>query len=875
MQIIKDGQCFILDKNIVQKEYLCIKDGLCNVYLSKISNGKPLGKRYFLFELHSKDIIFSLPTVDDWAIIVVPIMDTLLDDTPILDDTSLILKKKTMFKAMASSLQWSKFQIDSFVNSFSNSTLQDFLNEYTSNVIDLVEKSNNKRLQNNKISLEKNKNIYYKSFDVLSNVLKNKREKELSLNNTDSIEDNLFKVCKMITQYLKMQIKVPLYLDKGFKVNNPLEEIAFASHFRVRKVTLSNGWHKNPTIPYVAYLKDTNTPIALIPTLLGYNMYNPEKNVIVKVNSSIASTIDLNRCHIIYRSLPSGTVTTKDLIKFCLNGIRKFDFIVMILVGIIGGLLSAISPLIISWIFDSVIPDANENLLKQLACILISITCVQFIFEIVRSFTIMRLENFFEMDLQSSLWDRLLSLPTTFFKEHSSGELAKKIDGISQIREIISGRVINQILSFIFGLFYIIVMFSINSRLSLLALIVIMLIAIISIVFGLGEIKYYKDATNLSAELSGKMISWLNGIVKIRTSGSESRVYNLWAKQFTKIRELDINRTRIHNISQIFCSVISVIVSMCMYFYIVNSTNLHLETGMFVAFNTALMVVLSNFISVTTTITDLNSVVPLYRNVKPIFETSPEYDETKEDIGEITGDIEVSHVSFRYAKDTPLVLKDISFNVKQGEHIALVGTSGSGKSTILRVLLGFEKSESGQIYFNGKDISQFNIRSLRKQLGVVLQSGQLLPGSIFENVVGSSNTLTIEDVENALAQAGILDEIKEMPMGIHTVVSEDFGTISGGQKQRILIARALISKPKVLFFDEATSALDNKTQKIVSDSINKLNITRITIAHRLSTITECDRIIVLDDGKIVEQGTYNQLLEVKGIFYNMVQRQLV
>ena len=205
----------------------------------------------------------------------------------------------------------------------------------------------------------------------------------------------------------------------------------------------------------------------------------------------------------------------------------------------------------------------------------------------------------------------------------------------------------------------------------------------------------------------------------------------------------------------------------------------------------------------------------------------------------------------------------------------MVGTSGSGKSTILRVLLGFEKSESGQIYFNGKDISQFNIRSLRKQLGVVLQSGQLLPGSIFENVVGSSNTLTIEDVENALAQAGILDEIKEMPMGIHTVVSEDFGTISGGQKQRILIARALISKPKVLFFDEATSALDNKTQKIVSDSINKLNITRITIAHRLSTITECDRIIVLDDGKIVEQGTYNQLLEVKGIFYNMVQRQLV
>jgi ATP-binding cassette subfamily C protein len=204
-----------------------------------------------------------------------------------------------------------------------------------------------------------------------------------------------------------------------------------------------------------------------------------------------------------------------------------------------------------------------------------------------------------------------------------------------------------------------------------------------------------------------------------------------------------------------------------------------------------------------------------------------------------------------------------------------VGTSGGGKSTLLRVLLGFETVESGQIYFDGKDISQYDIRSLRKQLGVVLQTGQLISGSIYENVVGSSNTLTITDVENALAKAGVLEEVQAMPMGIHTVISEDFGTISGGQKQRILIARALVSNPKVLFFDEATSALDNRTQKIVSDSINDLNITRITIAHRLSTITDCDRIIVLDNGKIAEEGSYEELLNKRGLFYSMAQRQIV
>ena len=872
MKVYKDCEYFFAD---TINRYYHILEGSCNVYLSKVKDGKPIGKRYYLFELNSKDIVYQLPRLQEVSILIVPTCDTTIEDSLNLDLATLTDKKVYLFRSMATSISWSKSKIDSFISNFNDDSFNSFIAEYTSTANDMILERNTQRVLNNKLSLEKEKSTYYKSFDILNDVLKSKRQKELSLSNTDSVEDSLFKACKMITRYLKINIKVPLYLEKGLTVTNPLEEISTASHFRFRKVSLGSGWYKNSTIPYLTYLKEDDVPVALIPTLFGYNMYNPEKNSIVKVSKSIANTIDYQRCYVFYRNLPSKSVTTKELIKFCFEGVRKADLFGMVLVGVIGGLLSAITPLIISWIFDSVIPDANEDLLKQLACILISITCVQYIFELVRSFAVMRLENFFEMDVQSSLWDRLLSLPTTFFKDYSPGELAKKVDGVSQIREVVSGRVVNQILSSIFGVFYIIVMFSISSRLALVCLLVILLITVISILFGLKEIAYYRDATNLSADLSGRMISWLNGITKIRTAGAEGRVYNLWAKQFTKIRGLDVSRTKIHNVSQIFCSVVSVVVSMCMYYYIVNSTNLQLETGMFVAFNTALMVVLSNFISLTGTITELNSVVPLYRNVKPIFSTVPEYDETKEDIGEVTGDIEVSHVSFRYSEHTPLVLKDVSFSIKAGEHIALVGTSGSGKSTMLRVLLGFEKPESGQIYFDGKDILQYNIRSLRRQLGVVLQTGQLLSGSIFENVVGSSNTLTVKDVEEALAQAGILEEVQDMPMGIHTMVSDEFGSISGGQKQRILIARALVSKPKVLFFDEATSALDNKTQKIVSNSINKLNITRVTIAHRLSTITECDRIIVFHDGKIVEEGTYNELIDKRGTFFSMAERQLI
>lgn len=853
-----------------ENSLLYIKKGSFNFYLvRKNADGKPEGRRYFLFEMHSGNVIFPVKNTDEYITAAIAAEDSETDEQY---SGNIAEKKKESLAVMMESLDLSKYEIDNAKNEFTDEAFEKFLSEYTALAVEKIKKSYDDSVKRNKTSFEKQKKSYYSSFDILSDSLKNKKEKKLSFNTDDA----LFKVCMTVAEYLKIQIKMPVYLEKGFSVENPLEEIAFASHFRVRKVIPEKNWYKNASVPYIAYIKDSQKPAALIPAFSGYTIYDPESGTVSKLSGKKASMIDTDRCYMIYRGLPSENVTAKSLLKFGFSGIRKADAFSMILLGIAGGLLSAVSPLIISFIFDSVIPDANQTLLKQLAAILVSIACVQFIFELVRSYAVMRIENFFEMDIQSALWDRVLSLPTMFFKKYSPGELAEKIDGVSQMREIISGRVINQILSSVFGIFYIAVMFLISRQLAVISLVIIVLLTAVSVILSLGEIKYYKKSVNSSAELSGKMISWLNGITKIRTSNAESRIYNIWAGKFTGIRELDIKRTRIHNISQMFCSAAGVIVSMCLYFYIIrNNSDFQLESGMFVAFNTALMAVLSNFMQLTETVTELNSVLPLYNNIKPVFETTPEYDDTNENIGEINGNIEVSHIAFRYSKDSPLILKDISFSVRQGEHIALVGASGCGKSTMLRIILGFEKPESGQIYFDGKDISQFDIRSVRKQLGVVLQSGQLLPGSIFENIVGSNNSLSVQDAEKALEMAGFLDEVKEMPMGIHTMVSDDFKSISGGQKQRILIARALVSKPKILFFDEATSALDNKTQKIVSDSINKLNITRITIAHRLSTITECDRIIVLSKGRIAEQGTYNELVEKNGIFSDMIKRQLI
>jgi ATP-binding cassette subfamily C protein len=323
-----------------------------------------------------------------------------------------------------------------------------------------------------------------------------------------------------------------------------------------------------------------------------------------------------------------------------------------------------------------------------------------------------------------------------------------------------------------------------------------------------------------------------------------------------------------------FQAVLPVLISMAVFYVAVSLTGNALGAGKFVAFNSALANFMNSMILFCQSLLSINAIIPLYERTKPILETLPEYDEAKNDAGELTGTIEISHVSFRYKEDSPLALEDISIQIGEGEYIGIVGPSGSGKSTLLRILLGFEKPCSGQVFYNGQTLDKLDIRSVRRQLGVVLQNGRLMSGDIFTNIVGANYHLTLEDAWEAARMAGIDRDIRDMPMGMYTVVSEGGTTLSGGQRQRIMIARAIVNKPRIIYFDEATSALDNRTQAIVSSSLDQLKATRIVIAHRLSTVINCDRILVMDKGKIVESGTYNELMEQNGVFADLARRQL-
>jgi ABC-type bacteriocin/lantibiotic exporter with double-glycine peptidase domain len=305
-----------------------------------------------------------------------------------------------------------------------------------------------------------------------------------------------------------------------------------------------------------------------------------------------------------------------------------------------------------------------------------------------------------------------------------------------------------------------------------------------------------------------------------------------------------------------------------------NHEKFSMTTGQFVAFNGVFTNVLSSMLALSGVVLDLLIIFPLFQRLKPIIETQPEIDEAKAHPGELSGDMEVYHLSFRYTPEGPPILKDVSLRIRAGEFVALVGGSGSGKSTLLRLLLGFEKPESGAILYDGQELSSLDLREVRQQIGVVLQSSKLMPTDIYRNIIGAHTNLSLNDAWEAARMAGLDRDIKNMPMGMNTVVSEGGGTFSGGQRQRLMVARAMVNRPRMVFFDEATSAMDNETQRSVTESLDAMQATRIVIAHRLSTIINADRIFVLQNGELVQTGTYTELMNQAGPFADLAKRQL-
>lgn len=689
----------------------------------------------------------------------------------------------------------------------------------------------------------------------------------------EEFENPLFQACLLVAKSRKIVLKTPAELIKNNSAAVTLEDITKVSGFNTREVVLENNWWKNDIGSLLGTMEADGRPVAIIAikpqTYIVHDITFGRK---FKVTAKSAAWLK-PKAYMFYRPFPDKILKIKDLALFGYENVWKQDICIFIGIGLLGSIFGMATPKVTELLFNKVIPEGSTNQLIQLASLYFVVLLSKTLFDVTRSFGMKRMEGHLESSVQAAVLDRVTKLPVPFFKQYTTGDLTNRVNAISGIRSIVSGVVINAVISGVFGLVYLVMLFLYSSKLTMVALMMVAVIVIINFFASIISLKYAKTQQVLNNKIHGLVYEFISGVPKFRTAGAEERAFQRWSSPFSKSNSIDMKSGFLANNIGMINTAATTVFSMIFYYMIVVK-KFEIELGQFVAFQSAFAIFSSSILGLMKSFIDSNRVIPLYELAKPILETLPEYDAEKPDPGVIKGAIEVKHVNFRYQPDGPLILKDVSLQIQDGEYIGVVGPSGSGKSTLFRALLGFEKPETGQIYYDGKDMMTVDIKALRRQFGVVLQNAHVMSGSIYSNIIGSNYQLTLKDAEAAVVMAGLADDLKQMPMGMHTMVPDGGGTLSGGQKQRLVIARALVKKPKILFFDEATSALDNRTQEIVSQSLKGLNTTRIVIAHRLSTIIDCDRIIVFKDGRIIEEGTYQELMKKAGLFSELAQRQL-
>ncbi len=696
---------------------------------------------------------------------------------------------------------------------------------------------------------------------------------------SDKVEkkDFTFEACRIVGENLGIKIKEPLAETEENRFYSYIYMITKASKIRLRKVTLDDKWWQKDSGPLLGFLKNNDSPVALIPSSLrSYNIIDPATDKKTVVTEETSSSLH-NTAYIFYKPLPEKKLTFFDILQFAFPRYKN-EILRFIPLGIVIGLLGMFFPVATGLFFDKIIPQAKYHMPGQLALALLVSSFSVAIFQILQSIVLIRMDGKMKEPVQSAIWDRILSLPCSFFRQFSSGDLASRSLGIDFISsQLFTGLVFPSILGAIYAFFNFILLFRYDTELAIIAsgssLILVIAISFLSYL----QISYQRKLAKLQGKISGFIYQVIAGIPKIKVSGSEIMAFSKWAEKFSLQNNYSFKIGNVNNILSVFNSMMPLIMSAIIFTNISSrgsdTGNTILTSGSFLAFNAAFTSFTGAIMQLGSSIASLMNVVPTLERLKPVFETMPEVNENKIIPGELTGEIDVKHVSFRYNKDGNFVVKDVSFHINPGEFVAFVGPSGSGKSTIFRLLLGFEAPDTGSIYYNGQNISDLDIEFLRRQIGVVIQSSKLMTGEIYYNITGSS-LLTIDDAWEASRMAGIEEDIKAMPMGMYTFISEGAGTFSGGQKQRLLVARALVKKPGIILFDEATSALDNKSQGIITESLNKSKATRIVIAHRLSTVIKADRIYVISGGQIVQEGNYEKLMKVEGPFKDMAKRQL-
>lgn len=703
------------------------------------------------------------------------------------------------------------------------------------------------------------------AYDVIAGAFEGKVD--IALESESDLYRTAAWACKACKQMIAPQERLRAIYGKDITIPDMIS----ASNMICREIVLEPNWFQNDCGVLIGTIE--GQPVACAPKERGrYYIFYGQTGKTERLTKQVAERIE-PKIFGVGRTLPAKSLGLKELFRFGTESIQRKDILSVLLLGMVGTLIGILIPTLNQKVYDGYITLGNYAYLFQFCTVTVSFMIGNLFFTLVKNLMNLRIASKVGYDMQNAVYHRMLHLPESFFNDYDSGELAYRIMSVGNMANKITQSVVVTGFSAFFSLMYFVRMLTYSIRLTFIALFMVLAFALVIWLISLHVVRYEKNIEKYDGKATARLYQYLSGIDKLRMAGMEDRSIYEYLVPFSRKQAEDIKKARLSGITSALNSTAGSIFSMVLYWLIIKK-NMNFSMGSFIAFNSAFGFLSFALLRLVRAGVELYGLKPAYERLKPVFSTVPEYEEDKNIPEEITGGITLENVTFSYQAGGEEVLKNLSFDIKPGEYIGIVGPSGCGKSTLFKLLLGFESPKSGRVCYDNHDLKSLNKKALRKKIGVVLQNGRLISGSIFENIAITNSHASPADVNEVIEAVGLREDIENMPMGIHTIVSESSGTISGGQQQRILIARAIFNQPSLLLFDEATSALDNLTQAMVCQSLDQMHITRVVIAHRLSTIKSCDRIFVINDGSLLEEGSYETLMDKKGLFYQMAGRQL-